>query len=146
MAFPEIAFCERTDGVNWLELKAALAADRFDNGRTPEELRQSFENSRHCIFAMLEGGVIGAARAISDGVCNACIVDVWTHSRFRGRGIATALVHRLLSRLEGQHVSLFTDAAAGLYARLGFEPQMGGMSLVVGTWLRRAGNSPASPS
>jgi len=32
-------------GVDWARLKADLAADNFDNGRTPEQLRESFETA-----------------------------------------------------------------------------------------------------
>ena len=34
---PTVVFSESVDGIDWQALKAALAADDFDNGRTPEE-------------------------------------------------------------------------------------------------------------
>ncbi len=42
----EITFTQSLDGVNWTALKADLAADDFDNGRTPEQLQTSFANLR----------------------------------------------------------------------------------------------------
>jgi hypothetical protein len=33
------------EGVDWTEMKAAVKADDFDNGRSPEQLRVSFANS-----------------------------------------------------------------------------------------------------
>jgi hypothetical protein len=51
------------------------------------------------------------------------------------------VVNRLLATVPGQHVGLFTDEAAEFYQTLGFRPQVGGMSRVVGTWLE--GNQPA---
>jgi predicted GNAT family acetyltransferase len=118
-------------------LKSDLVADDFDNGRSGEELRRSFENSAVYVFAWDTGRVIGKARALSDAICNAYIVDVWTHSAYRRRGIATHMVERLLERLEGQHVYLFTDSAPAFYERLGFNVQGKGMGRVVGQWLRR---------
>jgi ribosomal protein S18 acetylase RimI-like enzyme len=125
------------DGTDWEALKAALAADRFDNGRTPEQLRESFERSALCVLAWLQGRVVGTARVLSDGVCNAYVVDVWTHSSCRARGIATRMMELLMSRLEGLHVCLFAEEAEGFYERLGFREERTGMSRIVGSWLRR---------
>jgi ribosomal protein S18 acetylase RimI-like enzyme len=59
-------------------------------------------------------GVVGMARLlsdVSDGVCNAYLLDVWTMSAYRRRGIGTAMVRQLMSRVPGQHVGLQTDDA-----------------------------------
>ena len=121
-------------GVDWHELKATLAADGFDNGRTPEQLQTSFENSFAAVLASVDGRIIGTARALSDGVCNAYIVDVWTFTPFRRRGIARTMMETLFARLSGQHVYLFSDAAAGFYTSLGFVEQPVGLGRVIGTW------------
>lgn len=129
----------RTDlaGVDWEQMKATLAADDFDNGRTPEQLRESFEHSFAAVVALDGEKIIGTARVLSDGVCNAYVVDVWTLSPYRRRGIARRMWETLEARLGGQHVYLFTDDAADFYRRLGFREQPTGMSKVVGAWLRR---------
>lgn len=72
------------EGVDWAQAKADLAADDFDNGRTPEALRRSFQQSQHVAFARDGDRVVGMARLLSDGVCNAYLVDVWTASAYRG--------------------------------------------------------------
>jgi threonine dehydratase len=122
-------------GIDWAALKQALNDDDFDNGRSPEQLRISCENSAVNVFALLEGRVIGTLRVLSDGVGNAYMVDVWTHSTVRKRGIATHMVELALAQLPGQHVYLFTDDAQPFYFKQGFRPQGTGMSLVVGRWL-----------
>ena len=123
--------------VNWARLKDDLTADDFDNGRTPDELRRSFENSAVVVFAWHGERVIGKARALSDGVCNAYVVDVWTHSDDRRRGIDTRMMNLLADRLPGQHIYLFTDAAEKFYHSLGYRRQGVGMSIVSGQWLNR---------
>ena len=123
--------------IDWARLKAALAADRFDNGRTGDELRRAFENSYAACFALAGGRVVGKARALSDGVSNAYLVDVWTLSSLRRRGIGSRMVRLLLERLTGQHVYLFTDDAVEFYQQLGFREQPQGLGLVVGRWLQR---------
>ena len=128
----EVIYKTDLENVDWQALKEALAADNFDNGRTPEQLRQSFENSFAVCFALVDGRITGKARALSDGVGNAYVIDVWTHSHYRRRGIATTLMQTLLNRLQGQHVYLFTDDRVDFYRTLGFKPQPHGMGLVVG--------------
>lgn len=133
----EITYQTDLTGLNWAQMKATLTADDFDNGRTPEQLRESFENSYATVVAHDGETIIGTARAISDGVCNAYVVDVWTLSPYRKRGIARRMLETLEARLKGQHVYLFTDDAADFYKKLGFREQPTGMSKVVGTWLRK---------
>ncbi len=79
--------------------------------------------------------MIGTVRVLSDGVGNAYMVDVWTLSTYRKRGIARRMIELALEQLPGQHVYLATDDAQEFYARLGFEPQDIGMSRIVGEYL-----------
>lgn len=133
------------EGIDWAQAKADLAADRFDNGRTPEALRRSFEQSQHVAFARDGDRLVGMARLLSDGVCNAYLLDVWTASSHRRQGIASTLVRRLLEQVPGQHVGLQTDDAQHLYRSLGFRAQPEFWSLVVGRWLENdaaAGQAP----
>jgi GNAT superfamily N-acetyltransferase len=123
--------------VDWADMKAALSADDFDNGRTPAELAESFANSYAAVAAYDGDSIIGTARVLSDGVCNAYIVDVWTRTSHRRRGIASRMMELLLEQCQGQHVYLFTDDRVDFYERLGFTPQDVGMGKVVGKWLNR---------
>ena len=132
-----ITFSESVDGVDWRGLKAALAADAFDNGRTPEEYQASHRRSHGVVFARDGETFVGNARILSDGVCNAYLVDVWTATPYRRRGVGSELVRRLLAMVPGQHVYLFTDDMQAFYRRLGFEVQPDGMGVVVGSWLNR---------
>jgi ribosomal protein S18 acetylase RimI-like enzyme len=131
-------------GIDWVEAKADLAADRFDNGRSADALRRSFEQSQHVAIALAGEGdgarVVGMARLLSDGVCNAYLVDVWTASSHRRRGIASSMVRLLADMVPGQHIGLQTDDAQALYESLGFERQPEFFSLVVGTWLDNDAN------
>ena len=128
------------EGIDWGRAKADLAADRFDNGRSPEALRRSFEQSQHVAIARDGEHVVGMARLLSDGVCNAYLLDVWTQSAYRRRGIASAMVRALADAVPGQHIGLQTDDAQELYRSLGFRPQPEFWSLVVGGWLDNDAN------
>lgn len=101
-------------------------------------MQRSFERSAVTVVAHASGLPVGTARALSDGVCNAYIVDVWTFTPYRRRGIASRMVGLLEVRLAGQHLALFAAAHAGsFYQALGYRAEPGGLSKVVGTWLQR---------
>ena len=126
------------DDVDWRALKATLAEDDFDNGRTIAQLERSFRASAQVVFARRGESIVGTARALSDGVCNAYVVDLWTHSTLRRRGIGRRVLELLTARLEGQHVYLFTDDRRDFYAACGFKPRGVGLERVVGNWLQNA--------
>jgi ribosomal protein S18 acetylase RimI-like enzyme len=136
----EVRIVDRIDGVDWVQAKADLAADNFDNGRTPDALRRSFAQSQHVAIARDGDQVVGMARLLSDGVCNAYLLDVWTQSAYRRRGVASAMVRALADAVPGQHIGLQTDDAQELYRSLGFRPQPEFWSLVVGGWLDNDAN------
>lgn len=125
------------ESVDWKKLRQALVDDSFDNGRTVEEYERSARGSALNVFAYRGGQIVGNARLLSDGVCNAYIVDVWTRSDLRRQGIGKAMMELLLAACEGQHVYLFTDDMQPFYESLGFQEQPAGMGKVVSTWLRR---------
>ena len=127
-------------GVDWAAMTSDLRADDFDNGRTPAALRRSFEQSQHVAIAWDGDDAIGTARLLSDGVCNAYLVDVWTRSTHRRQGVATAMLRDLMERVPGQHIALQTDDAQAFYASLGFRRQPEMWSIVVGTWLDNDAN------
>ncbi len=137
----EITYKMDCEGVDWQAMKHALVADDFDNGRTPAQLEKSFRNTAVVVIAYAGDPyagkrIIGTARALSDGVCNAYIVDVWTDTPFRRQGVARTMIKLLLERLPGQHVFLWTDDAQEFYKRIGFdECNCVGLQTVAGQWL-----------
>jgi predicted GNAT family acetyltransferase len=135
-----VTFDSSLGGIDWARAKADLAADNFDNGRSAQALRRSFEQSQHVAFARDGHRIVGMARMLSDGVCNAYVVDVWTKSDYRRQGIATALMRLLADAAPGQHIGLQADDAQDLYRSLGYRPQPEFWSLVAGTWLDNDAN------
>ena len=130
-----ITYSSNLARVDWQALKDDLERDDFHNGRTTEQLRLSFENSQHVAMGFDGARCIANGRLLSDGVGNAYVIDVWTQSGYRGRGVATRIMALLLDAVPGQHVYLQTDDAMGFYEKLGFHRQPEGLSLVVGDYL-----------
>jgi ribosomal protein S18 acetylase RimI-like enzyme len=137
-----VQFSRSLSGVDWEEVKRDLADDQFDNGRSAAALARSFARSEHVVLAREPGGgrVVGMARLLSDGVCNAYLLDVWTQSAHRRQGIGSCMVRLLIEQVPGQHVGLQTDDALAFYSTLGFEPQPHFMSSIVGEWLGNEAN------
>jgi GNAT superfamily N-acetyltransferase len=95
-------------GVTGATLKQFYAAAEFDNGRTAEEYERSFRNS--VVRLAFDGDrVIGAARAITDGVYTAAVFDVCVLPGYRKRGLGRRIVQSLLDGLKGQFVVLVCD-------------------------------------
>lgn len=135
-----IRIADTLDGVDWERARADLIADDFDNGRSPAALRRSFEQSQHVAIAWDGDRVVGMARLLSDGVCNAYLLDVWTASGHRRRGIGRAMVEALGEAVPGEHIGLQTDSAQAFYDALGYRPQPDFMSRVSGRWLENDAN------
>ncbi len=135
-----VAIDSSFEGIDWEQAKADLAADDFDNGRTAEALSRSFRQSQHVAFAREDGRLVGMARLLSDGVCNAYLLDVWTASSHRRRGVGSAMIRHLREQVPGQHVGLQSDNAREFYEQLGFKSQPEFLSCVVGEWLDNDAN------
>lgn len=123
--------------VDWAAVRRALMIDHFHNGRSIQQYADSFTNSHAFVVAYDGERVVGTARVLSDGVCNAYVVDVWTHSGHRGRGIARAMMRRLEASVVGQHISLWTDSAQGFYEKIGYKRTKATLyEKIIGTWLQ----------
>jgi GNAT superfamily N-acetyltransferase len=127
------------DDIDWNEVVKDLVADDFSNGRPPSALRRSFEQSQHVAIARDDARVVGTARLLSDGVSNAYLLDVWTASTHRRRGIGLAMVEHLAEMVPGQHLGLQADRTE-FYESMGFGHQPHFMSKVIGTWLANEAN------
>ncbi|MDQ1083564.1 MULTISPECIES: GNAT family N-acetyltransferase [Microbacterium] len=68
------------------------------------------------------GELVGFARAVSDGVSFAYLADVFVLDAYRGNGLGTRIVSRMIDEGPGPHFrwTLFTSDAHGLYRRFGF--------------------------
>jgi predicted GNAT family acetyltransferase len=106
--------------VTGASLKQFYADSDFDNGRTAVQHEVAFRNS--VVRLAFDGGqLVGAARAVSDGVGCAAVFDVCVLPTYRQRGIATRLMRSLLDALPGQFVLLTCDASLQeLYGSVGF--------------------------
>ena len=133
-----IEYTTTLERVDWEALKSDLMGDDFHNGRTTAQLRMSFENSSHVAMAFTEHHCIANGRLLSDGVGNAFVVDVWTHSSYRNQRVATQIMQMLIAAVPGQHIYLQSDDAVGFYTKLGFWKQPEGLAICSGQYLENS--------
>lgn len=102
--------------------------------KDPDDLRIAFTNSRFKVFAFDGERLVGAGRALADGVDCAYLCDVAVHPDHQGKGLGRELMSQLRRLTEG-HRKLVLYAAAGkdgFYRRLGFEPVPNAMAIFEG--------------
>jgi ribosomal protein S18 acetylase RimI-like enzyme len=135
----EIHYTDSIEGIDWEAVKRVLEEDDFDNGRSPAQYELSARNSAVNLFAWARSNdgdrLVGTVRVLSDGVCNAYMVDVWTHTAFRRKGIARKMIDLATGKLPGQHLYLFTDDQVEFYEAIGFRPRGVGLEKPIGRWL-----------
>lgn len=120
------------DGVDWAALADIYARAPLVE-RSPDELRRAFANSYVCCFARVDGRLVGAARAMSDGVYYATVLDVAVDPGFQGAGIGRMMMRALLRRLPFAKVFLTTvPGKEGFYEKLGFLHQTNAMGRYAG--------------
>ncbi len=99
--------------------------------KNPDDLRVAFTNSRFKVFAFDGARLVGAGRAIADGVDCAYLCDVAIHPDYQGRGLGRELMTQLRRLTEGHRKVLLYAAAGkeGFYRRLGFQPLPSAMAI-----------------
>jgi len=118
------------DSVDWGEL-AELYRIAPLGEKDPARLETCFLNSRYVCFVYDEGRLVGAGRALADGVDCSYIADVAVLPDYQGGGIGRAIVSRLVE-LSAGHRKVFLYAAAGkedFYRKLGFKRMTTAMAI-----------------
>jgi GNAT superfamily N-acetyltransferase len=108
--------------------------------RTRDDVRKQVDGAWRVVAAydVDSGAQVGFARALSDGVCDAYLADVFVLPDHRGHGLGKAIVARMVEEGPGADLRwwLSTMDAHGLYESFGFtEPGP--------TFLVRPGRRPA---
>jgi ribosomal protein S18 acetylase RimI-like enzyme len=116
--------------IRWSELVELYRIAPLGN-KEPHDLRVAFTNSRYKVFLFDGGKLIGAGRALADGVDCAYLCDVAIHPDYQGQGLGRALVLQLRRLVEGHRKVLLYAAAGkeGFYRGLGFSPLPSAMAI-----------------
>jgi GNAT superfamily N-acetyltransferase len=110
-----------TGEVDWDELSDLYT--RAPLGiKPPDALRTVFGNSMYVCFVYAGGALVGAGRALADGLDCAYIADVAVDPDHQGRGLGRSIIRRLVEMAQGhKKIILYANPGTeGFYESLGF--------------------------
>ena len=95
------------------------------------DLKTVFTNSMYRCFVREDGVLIGAGRAVADGIDVSYLADIAVHPDHQGRGLGKEIVSRL-RELSKNHRKIILYAAPGkdtFYLKLGFKRMLTAMAI-----------------
>lgn len=119
----DIRFSDRPADLDFATIHAWLTTTYWSPGISRALVEQGFANSRLVMGAYAGDRQVGVARAITDNTRFGYVLDVFVDEAFRGRGIARALVQRLVEHPDAVAVrtwTLLTRDAQAVYRGIGF--------------------------
>lgn len=107
--------------IDWNELSDLYRLAPLGD-KKPDHLRTVFSNSMFKCFAFDGEKLVGAGRALADGVDCAYLCDVAVHPDFQGAGLGKAIITRLKELSAGHRkIILYANPGReGFYRKLGF--------------------------
>ncbi len=118
------------DRVDWEELsKLYLAAPL--GYKNPADLKTAFSNSMFRFFVFDCGRLVGAGRALADGIDCSYIADVAVHPTHQGLGIGRQIVSQLvqLSKTHRKIILYSVPGKGAFYEKLGFKRMATAMAI-----------------
>lgn len=109
------------DRIDWDELSELYRIAPL--GEKPaRDLEVVFGNSRYVCFAYDGGRLVGAGRALADGLDCSYLCDVAVHPQYQGSGLGKAIIERLTTLSAGHRkIILYANPGKeGFYRKLGF--------------------------
>lgn len=125
-----ISWSHTINGIDWAELQALYRAAPLGD-KDAACLKTVFENSRYCCFAMEQGKLIGAGRALADGADCSYICDVAVLPSHQGTGVGKEIVSKLVT-LSREHRKIILYAVPGkesFYRKFGFRRMLTAMAI-----------------
>ncbi len=126
----EISLSTDIDGISWEELARLFELAPLGKKRDPEKLETAFRNSLLKVFAYHGAKLVGAGRALSDGVWRAAIYDVAVLPEYQGKGIGSAIIRHLVDSANVEVIMLYAvPGREAFYERFGFRKMKTAMAI-----------------
>ena len=126
----EISLSSNIEHISWAELARVFELAPLGKTRDPEILEIAFRNSMHSVFAFDGSLLVGAGRALSDGVWRAAIYDVAVLPEYQGKGIGSKIIQHLVQAAKVDVVMLYSvPGKEKFYEQFGFRKMKTAMIL-----------------
>ena len=125
-----LIWSESIDTLDWNELAALYRAAPLGN-KTADGLKTAFTNSMFKCLVYEEGKLVGAGRALADGIDCAYICDVALLPSHQGLGLGTQIVTTLIN-LSSAHKKIILYSVPGkesFYKKFGFKRMSTAMAI-----------------
>jgi GNAT superfamily N-acetyltransferase len=125
-----LIWSDRLDDIDWDELSALYRAAPLGN-KSAQGLQTSFGNSLYRCFVREDGRLVGAGRALADGVDCAYLCDIALLPGHQGRGLGREIVARLVERARGHRKIILyaVPGKEGFYRQAGFRRMTTAMAI-----------------
>lgn len=99
--------------------------------KPPDHLKRVFSNSMFKCFVFEDGVLVGAGRAVADGLDTSYLCDIAVHPAFHGRGLGAAIVEKLKTLSAGHRkIILYANPGKeGFYRKRGFRMMRTAMAI-----------------
>jgi ribosomal protein S18 acetylase RimI-like enzyme len=117
----EFAWKYDQDHVDWNELSALYRIAPLGD-KPPDALEIVFSNSRFKCFVYARHGLVGAGRALADGLDCSYLCDIAVHPEYQGLGLGRQIVQQLVafSQAHKKIILYANPGKEGFYRKLGF--------------------------
>jgi ribosomal protein S18 acetylase RimI-like enzyme len=117
-------------GIDWRALSELYRLAPLGD-KSPGDLEVCFTNSMFRCFVFDGELLVGAGRAVADGIDCSYICDVAVHPRLQGQGLGKAIIGRLRdASASHRKIILYANPGKeGFYRKLGFLPMKTAMAI-----------------
>ena len=125
-----LEWSDSLETMDWEELSDLYRIAPLGNKKAAD-LQVVFTNSMYRCFVREGGMLIGAGRAVADGIDVSYLADIAVHPDHQGRGLGKEIVSRL-RELSRHHRKIILYAAPGkdaFYLKLGFKRMLTAMAI-----------------
>ncbi|WP_372522850.1 GNAT family N-acetyltransferase [Sulfuricaulis sp.] len=126
----EINLSTDINNISWEDLARVFELAPLGKRRDPEKLEMAFRNSLLKVFAFHGTKLVGAGRALSDGVWRAAIYDVAVLPEYQGRGIGSTIIRHLIESAKVDVIMLYAvPGKEAFYEKFGFRKMTTAMAI-----------------
>ena len=117
-------------GIDWSALSELYRIAPLGD-KSPGDLKVCFTNSMFKCFVFEGDLLVGAGRAVADGIDCSYICDVAVHPDHQGRGLGKAIIGKLheFSATHRKIILYANPGKEGFYKKLGFLPMRTAMAI-----------------